>query len=537
MSESDRAIKQDPIAQSFFVNAPNGMYLTKVGLFFSSKAENDDLPVEVHIRPAFQGYPDPYRILENSVVFKGASEITTSSDASSETTFTFEEPVFVEGGKEYAIVIKSNAKENGYQVWTSVLGNFVVGSTSKRITSQPLSGVFFRSSNGRTFDADQTRDLTYKLYRARFNNQGATAKMKAIPPAPRALITNPFEMTASDATVRVYHPNHGFQVNDYVEISSDSDGLAPTDTINGIKGSSILGKRLITAVDGTGYTFEADSATATATVTAGGSGILATQQFIMDVYKPNIEVQKPPTTNVVVSGNFTTSKSFAGSETAYGSTSNSLVEINKDNFFKNPHVIASKYRDSDLGDASTSFNVFMQTEFDALVAPSIDVQRAGIITVHNVIDYQDSSATSGRNVPLDYIAETDNIGGSSLAKHITRRVDLIDPAVGIKIFVDAYRPSTADFDVYYRTLPAGSSSNIEDEDWVSVDKTEPTSNHSGQAPSTSSDVFREYRYTVGGEFAGTITPFTSYQVKIVMNSQSSTNVPRFKRLRTIALGD
>jgi hypothetical protein len=48
--------------------------------------------------------------------------------------------------------------------------------------------------------------------------------------------------------------------------------------------------------------------------------------------------------------------------------------------------------------------------------------------------------------------------------------------------------------------------------------------------------FREYRYTIGGDYIGALTPFSVYQIKIVMHSTSSSNVPRFKRLRTIALG-
>jgi hypothetical protein len=69
------------------------------------------------------------------------------ADASVETTFVFEEPVYLEGGKEYAICITSNAKSTAYQVYTSKLGDFVLGSTTERIQRDPFSGVFFKSSN------------------------------------------------------------------------------------------------------------------------------------------------------------------------------------------------------------------------------------------------------------------------------------------------------------------------------------------------------------------------------------------------------
>ena len=120
MSINQNVISLNPIAQTFVVNSSSGAYLTKVGLYFSSKAPSGDLPVQIHIRPAFDGAPDSTKIIENSIVYKGSSSITTSADATVETTFSFDEPVFVEGGKQYAIIITSNAIADGYKVWTSV---------------------------------------------------------------------------------------------------------------------------------------------------------------------------------------------------------------------------------------------------------------------------------------------------------------------------------------------------------------------------------------------------------------------------------
>ena len=105
-----------PIAQTFKVNPASGIYATKVGVYFSAKADATDFPVQLHIRPTINGVPDNSRILENSVVFKASSAITTSADATTETTFVFEEPVYLEGGKEYAICLLSNAEGDAYQV-------------------------------------------------------------------------------------------------------------------------------------------------------------------------------------------------------------------------------------------------------------------------------------------------------------------------------------------------------------------------------------------------------------------------------------
>ena len=47
--------------------------------------------------------------------------------------------------------------------------------------------------------------------------------------------------------------------------------------------------------------------------------------------------------------------------------------------------------------------------------------------------------------------------------------------------------------------------------------------------------FHEYQYTIGGDFASTLPEFDRYQIKIVMESTSSADVPRIRDLRTIAL--
>ena len=523
-----------PIAQTFLVNKPAGIYLTKLGLFFSAKASDDDYPIQVHIRPTINGVPDNNIIIENSIVFKGASSISVSADASLETTFTFEEPVYLEGEKSYAIVVQSNAAADAYQLYTSKLGNFVLGSTTKRIQTDPYAGVFFKSANGNTFEPDQTRDMTFKLYKARFTNRFADIRLVAAPPPARLLDSDPFLFTGSDATLKVKHYNHGFQVNDTVTLSSDSSGISTSSILNGVFGSSILGARTITGIDGTGYIFEMDS-TADSSVFGGGGGILATQQYIIDSFKPNIEIQQPLNTAYGMTGNFTTSKSFAGSETAYGQSSLTLVKNRENLNFKNPHVIASTVRDTALGRSSLYLDVRVASG-DSDVMPVVDLQRASIVSIHNLIDKQDSSATVGYNVPLNWVSETDPYFGSSLAKHITVPIILAEPAIGLKILVDVNKPAGADFDVYYRTLETGGDTPIVDISWTAASKLEPSSNHNNLPSDTDANVFREYRYTIGGDYIGSLVPFSSYQIKVVMHSTRSTYVPRFKALRTIALG-
>jgi hypothetical protein len=50
-----------------------------------------------------------------------SSEVSTSTDGSVATTFTFDSPVYVQGGTEYSICLLANTPD--YKVWISDLGH------------------------------------------------------------------------------------------------------------------------------------------------------------------------------------------------------------------------------------------------------------------------------------------------------------------------------------------------------------------------------------------------------------------------------
>ena len=158
----------------------------------------------------------------------------------------------------------------------------------------------------------------------------------------------------------------------------------------------------------------------------------------------------------------------------------------------------------------------------------IDLDRTSLTTIDNVIDKQDSAATSGFNVPIVFSPETAAFGGTSLAKHITKEVTLAEPATGIKVIIAANRPSVASFELYFRTA----TSDVLLEGVPFTLKTEDTNN----APNDEYGVYTDYEYLIGG-LGGQIAPFTKFQLKIVMLTTNAAKVPTFKNLRVIALAD
>ena len=76
----------DPLAQSFIVDDPTGVYLTGVDLYFQEKPLDFDVPVTVQIREVELGTPNQ-RILPFSEVVINPDDIETSNDATATTRF------------------------------------------------------------------------------------------------------------------------------------------------------------------------------------------------------------------------------------------------------------------------------------------------------------------------------------------------------------------------------------------------------------------------------------------------------------------
>jgi len=160
------ACTTDPLAQTFFVPAgiyPNGVFLTGVSLYFESV--DDKLPVFAQIRPTVNGYPNSTKVIPSSTVWKNPYDINTSTDASVETLFRFADPVYLQPG-EYAIVVGSNSSKT--KVYYATVGQKQIGSTNT-VSEQPNIGSLFISQNGSTWTADQSSDLSFKLYYAQFD--------------------------------------------------------------------------------------------------------------------------------------------------------------------------------------------------------------------------------------------------------------------------------------------------------------------------------------------------------------------------------
>ena len=93
------------------------------------------------------------------------------------TRIRFSSPVYLEAGREYAIVILSPASD-AYELWTATMGQKTVKTKNLPdvqnviVTKQYIGGSLFKSQNGTIWTASQYQDLTFKLYKAQFVTSG-----------------------------------------------------------------------------------------------------------------------------------------------------------------------------------------------------------------------------------------------------------------------------------------------------------------------------------------------------------------------------
>lgn len=535
-----------PLAQTFRIISSQGAMLTGVGLWFQSKPASGDIPVTVSIRPVTDdGFPSSRLVFPGTLVSKTPSEINTVSEfdgSTNEVKFTFTEPLYVPENTELALVVSTNANPGDYKIWLAEMGEYQYGSTTKRISSQPEVGSYFSSSNNTTWTPEQTKDLSFKLYRAYFPNNTATAKLYADqPPAvnlsPDITLTDPLKFTAGDSTVSVKHPNpHGFLFGDRVRIT----GLDSNATYGGIKGSSMMGLRDIIAYDPWGYQFLADSA-ADSDVNAGGDQLFATEQRVLDAIGMVIPGYKPPGANISITGDLTTHKSFAGQQSEYSTFTDVPLKEGYNTFFRIPFVVTTKENEITRlsGNPSTSFKYNFTHDYNN-VAPFFDLTMARIETRSAFIDASDSASgiskfLRNKLVTRDYVSEVEAEGGTNAAKYLTKPVVLSrgSTAASLKVIVDAHRFPENQFTVWYRTSLSGDEAeNIREKNWTAFSKSSKTPNSSNYFENPADvdyKTFREYRFS-----AFDIEEFNEYQIKITMASTSSSRVPRFRNLRTIA---
>lgn len=245
---------KDPLAQSFFIENREGVFVTSIDIYFRTKDANTPLAVE--LRSMKNGTPTE-EVYPFGRVILTPNQIVETNDASIPTTVTFPSPVYLEGRKDHCVVMLTDSNE--YTVWISRLGEVDITTAnlpeSRQIlvSNQTTLGSLFKSQNARTWTASQYEDLKYDLKIATFiQNRG------------NVTFYNPILDKGNDQIARL--------LPDSLEFNSKKIRMALSSTIN--TADIDLGNTVIQA-NGTGigdYVGAGGSATGTLGIINSGIG-------------------------------------------------------------------------------------------------------------------------------------------------------------------------------------------------------------------------------------------------------------------------
>jgi hypothetical protein len=134
-----------------------------------------------------------------------------------------------------------------------------------------------------------------------------------------------------------------------------------------------------------------------------------------------------------------------------------------------------------------------------------------------------------KNAVANYSAATNGLISSPLAQYVTKKFDLNDPADSLKVILKINRPTGSNVLVYYKATSG--DTNFNSASWVALPIDNPTNRQDGGIPFNDN---RKVYSEVTGTIANLAAPFTSYAIKIVMTSNSSSAAPSVKDLRVVA---
>jgi len=547
----------DPIAQSFSMDLAraaringSGAFVTKVDLFFAAK--DSVFGCEVHIRDidTLSNTITP-RVVPFSTIVLQPAEINVSSDGSAPTPVYFSSPVYLQNGRDYALVVKPIANNPNVTVHIARLGE-VDTLTGNRITTQPAAGMLFVSANDKAYSAIQEEDLKFTLYVANFQTSSVGSVVfknelrdyLQISNASAAFIRSGEEIHGETVLVGTF-ANTKFVNTGVTYVQGMTSGATGTisrfsttqlrvrnvslsakfrggeririrntnSTTGVIVGNSTGG--ISSATTPTGRSVYYDSVSfantymhlANVAFTNSGPSSGSGRMFFANSWirgQTNgyiariVKLDRLQADVINISTDFLTPTNTAILMAGKFATSNSTrdtsyinLDVNNNTEFPTPRYVLSRSMESNSSVSGTSMGSDRSAE---LKATMVSLNRLA----SPVIDVQRISAIIVQNlINNDTTGEANTAsGGNALSRYITRKMVLADgqDAEDIRVYLTAYRPPGSNVNVYYKILHREDSDTFDKARWIPMD----SSSEAGFTTSTTyssselKDDFKEY---------------------------------------------
>ncbi len=530
-----------PFAQTFFVDQklyPQGIFLTSVKLLFREK--DDVYPVQVQIRPTTASIPDALSFIPNGNAYISPFYINTISDtqlqqlnitgvspfSNSEyySEAIFGNPVYLEPAKEYALVVMTPSPK--HQIYLAQIGQKLVG-TDRTISSQPYTGVLYKSIGTSEWTVSPNEDLCFELTKAVFDTTNP------------GIIELNLQSLPQDANGNVDLENNG--IGNIVEL----ENMAPTENVN-VHAFHVDSSETIFANTSIKYEYKI---TRTSGVMDDYKTLeLDTTYEIQDNY--GTRLLTPTNTSFMLRATIATTNPDVSPLVNFDALKLMRIENiidngsigNTDIFIVNPgqdYQNAAQVSVTITGGGGTGATAVANVVNGQVDQIFILNGGSGYTTSPNVVITRDSTATINATAVVN--GDDQPNGGISNSKYITRKFTLADGFNGgdLRVLFSAIKPRECEIDVYYKVLSEDDADSFDNKRWTLM-----TMIGGMNAYSLNNKDYKNYIYAPGTnnvasnkiEYDG-FTTFKYFAIKIVMRSTDESKIPKVTDLRVTALAE
>ena len=498
----------DPLAQTFLVSPvqfPEGIFLSKLRFCFNSK--DSVIPITLQIRPTVNGYPSSSVVYPHGTVSLTPDKVKVTDspsldDPSKYTDFVFDAPIYMQPG-EHSLVLLANS--NKYEMYIAQIGATDM-VTQRLISEQPYGGSLFLSQNGSTWTADQNSDMMFRMFRYTFSTSPTVAQF--VMEYPDTAVT-PYDLTHLIAeSVSMANTSLNYQFNSET-LSSGYVGYQPISPL-------------------TDYDMNVDGFGTRVFNPATGNNT-----FVLNAVLDNLTSDVTPFLDISRMGFIAVTNKINN----LGLSNTNIVVANTGSGYANSDDITVTITNGGGSGALARANV-VNGSIDFVYIEDTGSSYTGTPTITIT---PGSGGGSGANVVA--IGETSASGGPAEARYITRSITLNDgfDSGDLRVYLTAYRPKEALIYVYVKMLSVSDPETFEDKGWTLL-----TQLGNANFVSLNSTDYRELLYApgAGGVANNSVSyvsngvsydTFRTFAIKIVMAGTNSSDVPRIRDLRVIAI--
>lgn len=547
----------DGLSQTFFTPKPTsnkqdyGIFVTSVDLFFRNKPSvalgSMQLPVTVKIAEVSNGYPTKKYLAAKTIQAKDVrvSSIPSTTDSTTLTKFTFDDPVYLEPSREYALIVGSDSPD--YELFIAELGEEVLGSAQpRRISEQPYAGSLFRSQNSSTWTPYQNQDLMFRINKAVFATSG-TAQFTLEEPPVTTTGVDKFILASSDLRFPVGTVDYRVRGVYTADSTNDAGVLAtPYSTIEyGVlqdKSSAVSSnRRKLIRGNANSFVTTVEMSSSDPDV----SPIVNLERLALTTFIYNINNAGLSNTSISVTNRGSGYNAYSSSGNAMQGSSNTAMnnfaQLYRETYYANNYNIAFYAANitGGLGSGAEGFFIANTDGANSISHAIMVFPGSGYIETPTIAIPAGANTTNSQAFAL-IAGETSKSGGNIRSKYITREIVLEDgfESADIRVYMDAIRPSPVDIQVYYKVLSGDDFDRITDKSWRRMEKMK--------------DIYsRNARTLIGLEFRPSITEnrinytengvsypiggkFKRFQIKVCLLSPDPALVPKIRNLRILA---